>query len=265
MVFTDQLGRNIEIDSFPERIVSLVPSQTELLFDLGLNERVVGITKFCVHPQEWFATKQRVGGTKNINIDIIHSLKPDLVLANKEENVKEQIELVEKDYPVWISDVHNLTSALHMIECIGALTNKIGEAYTIKKDIERAFSQLAVSVFNPFTIAYLIWREPYMTVGGDTFINNMLELCHFRNVFAGEVRYPPITIQQIQDKKPQLVLLSSEPYPFTEKHIAELSLQIPHTKFMLVNGEMFSWYGSRLQFAANYFKRLQEQVTHLFH
>src|ERR1700741_3198050 len=108
MHFIDQTGRKISIPQIPQRIISLVPSQTELLFDLGLDKEVVGITKFCVHPPEWFQTKTRVGGTKQLKIDLIKQLQPDLIIANKEENVKEQIEELEKHFPVWISDVNNL-------------------------------------------------------------------------------------------------------------------------------------------------------------
>ena len=110
-IFTDQTGRKITLDKPPHRIISLVPSQTELLYDLGLHNEVIGITKFCVHPQEWFQHKTRVGGTRQINIDIIHELRPDLIIANKEENVKEQVEELAGYYPVWISDVKHLEAA----------------------------------------------------------------------------------------------------------------------------------------------------------
>ena len=115
-VFKDQTRRTIFIDAYPKRIISIVPSQTELLADLGLSDEVVGITKFCVHPNEWFRSKARVGGTKQLNIETIHALQPDLIIANKEENVKEQIEELENHFPVWISDVNKLTDAYEMIE-----------------------------------------------------------------------------------------------------------------------------------------------------
>ncbi len=114
-IFTDQTGREVSIPSHPQRIISLVPSQTELLFDLGLEEQVAGITKFCVHPEKWFRSKTRIGGTKNIKSALIHQLQPDLIIANKEENVKEQVEELAAHYPVWVSDIHDLQSALDMI------------------------------------------------------------------------------------------------------------------------------------------------------
>src|SRR5258705_7132331 len=141
-VFKDQTGRSITLIKTPQRIISLVPSQTELLYDLGLHGEVIGITKFCVHPKEWFHSKTRVGGTKQLRIDIIDQLKPDLIIANKEENLKEQIEELEKHYPVWISDVHNLDDAACMITDIGGMVNKEKEATRIIDGIKISFSQL---------------------------------------------------------------------------------------------------------------------------
>ena len=176
--FTDQTGRTILLEYIPQRIISLVPSQTELLFDLGLDEQVIGITKFCVHPPEWFYTKTRVGGTKKLHIDTIHQLQPDLIIANKEENVKEQIEECAKNYPVWVSDVNNLADAYEMIEQIGLMTGKIEKAGSLIARIKTNFSQLPTND-SRLKAAYLIWNDPYMTVGGDTFIHSMLEAAGF--------------------------------------------------------------------------------------
>src|SRR5689334_18071707 len=123
--FTDQIGRTISLNKTPRRIISLVPSQTELLYDLGLSDEVVGITKFCVHPEEWFRNKPRVGGTKQLNMDIIHHLQPDLVIANKEENVREQVEELASHYPVWVSDINNPDDAYWMMKELGSITGKI--------------------------------------------------------------------------------------------------------------------------------------------
>jgi ABC-type Fe3+-hydroxamate transport system substrate-binding protein len=254
-LFTDQLEREVYLKDFPQRIISLVPSITELLFDLGLNDEVVGITKFCVHPESWFRTKTKIGGTKNIKRDVIASIKPQLIIANKEENVKEQIEALENICPVFITDVYDLNSALLMIEMIGAITNKIELAQLIIQKINKEFAQLKWQQ-NKLRVCYLIWRKPYMTIGRDTFINDMLERCGFENVFADCKRYPEISISQLSTVNCKLILLSSEPYPFKQKHIYELQPYLPHTKIILVDGEMFSWYGSRLQFAPAYFLKL---------
>ena len=252
MYFTDQLNRKIEIDAPPQRIVSLVPSQTELLFDLGLGGRVVGITKFCVHPKEWHQSKIRVGGTKNVNIEKVISLKPDLIIANKEENLKVDIEALEKIAPVWISDINNLETALNMIVAIGEITNTTAKSKSLVNTVNIEFEALNVSVKNK-SCMYLIWQNPYMTVGADTFINDMFKYCGLENVFANKTRYPEILIAEMKEANPSLVLLSSEPYPFKQKHIDELQKHLPNAKIILVDGEMFSWYGSRLIKAAKYF------------
>lgn len=242
----------------PKRIISLVPSQTELLFSLGLEEETVGITKFCIHPNQWFKTKTRVGGTKTINYDAIRQLQPDLIIANKEENVKEQVEQLAGNYPVWLTNVNTLADALQMIHDIGELTGKQNEAYSLTKNISNGFKELdqpQTSNFKP-RIAYLIWQKPYMTVGGDTFIHDMLSKCGFDNIFADTNRYPETTIAELQTANLKLLLLSSEPYPFKQKHVDELASQLPGCKISLVNGEHFSWYGSRLLEAPGYFKNL---------
>lgn len=259
-VFADQTGRIINLQKTPERIISIVPSQTELLYDLGLDKEVVGITKFCVHPESWFQTKTRVGGTKQIKTEIIHQLKPDLIFANKEENVKEQVEELEKYYPVWISDVKKLQDARTMIQELGKITGKEIKANILINKIDDAFSRLEISNQKPKT-AYLIWRNPYMTIGSDTFIHAMLEAAGFENIFENKLRYPEITLEELSVANCQLLLLSSEPFPFKQKHIEEIQPQLPNTKIILVDGEMFSWYGSRLLKAPYYFQNLQQQVN----
>ena len=256
----DQLGKKLVFETHPKRIVSLVPSQTELLHYLGLENEVIGITKFCVHPNEWFRNKTRIGGTKNVNIDAVKALKPDLIIANKEENVKEQIDALQAIAPVWVSDVNNLEDALQMIEAIGFLTGENGKANSLLEKIKFSFN-LFKTQNNQFNACYLIWREPYMTVGGDTFINSMLGFCGFKNVFQNAYRYPEITVQQLASLNCQIVLLSSEPYPFKQKHIDEIQAILPNTKIILVDGEMFSWYGNRLLQAADYFKALRTTVV----
>lgn len=260
--YTDQLNRVVQISSPPTRIISLVPSQTELLFDLGLNEQVIGITKFCVHPESWFRNKQRVGGTKNINLEKIIQIQPDLIIANKEENVQEQIEELAKYFPVWVSDINNLNDAFEMIKSIGEITGKNEKANDLITQIKTAFTQHQTPNTKLQT-AYLIWKDPYMTVGGDTFIHHLIEKAGFENVFANEQRYPQISIADLRVANCELVLLSSEPYPFKQKHIEELQQQLPQAKIILVDGEMFSWYGGRLLQAPAYFKSLREGIDRL--
>jgi ABC-type Fe3+-hydroxamate transport system substrate-binding protein len=254
-VYTDQLGNTVEIPAFPQRIISLVPSQTELLFHLGLDARVSGITKFCVHPETWFRSKTRIGGTKTVKTDLIAQLQPDLILANKEENKKDQVETLQQLYPVWISNVHDLGSALDMIAGVGKITGTAEKASEIISTIRASFSELKTQNTKLKT-AYLIWRNPYMTIGNDTFIHDMLTRCGLKNIFSDQTRYPETNIEELRKKNCELLLLPSEPYPFKENHLAELQQHLPNTKILLCDGEMFSWYGSRLLESPAYFKQL---------
>jgi ABC-type Fe3+-hydroxamate transport system substrate-binding protein len=243
---------------YPKKIVSLVPSQTELLHHLGLNEEVVGITKFCVHPNDWFRNKLRVGGTKSPDIEKIKSLQPDLVIANKEENRKEDIEALAVHFPVYVSDIANLEDALEMIVHIGQLTGKVEQAAVLVNGIQDNFAFLQ-PVSPPVRTAYLIWNEPLMTAGGDTFINDMMQRCGMGNMFTAE-RYPETTIGYLRENGCQLLLLSSEPFPFKEKHAALFREALPGTKVVFADGEMFSWYGSRLLTAVDYFTFLRQNL-----
>lgn len=257
-LYTDQLYHNIRLDQPPQRIISLVPSQTELLYHLGLGNRVAGITKFCVHPAQWFNTKTRVGGTKSVNMGTVHRLQPDLIIANKEENVKEQVEELALRYPVWTSNINNLEDALAMMAALGELTGCTAEADTIVQTVQDRFRLLTPPAPRR-RVAYLIWQNPWMTIGGDTFISDMLQRCGWDNVFAGQQRYPQLSSEVLEAAKPELLLLSSEPFPFKEKHVHEWEQRLPGVKVLLADGEMFSWYGSRLLEAPAYFGQLHAQ------
>lgn len=261
-VFIDQMQRQVELSTPPQRIVSLVPSQTELLFDLGLEEQIVGVTKFCVHPKNYWKTKPFVGGTKKFNFEAIADLKPDLIIGNKEENYKEGIEQLEQDYPVWMSDIFDLSDALQMMSELGKITHTEEKVQPIITQITNGFQELnqLSSQTQSLKVAYFIWRNPMMGVGKDTFIHEMIKQCGWQNVLANESRYPEVTDNQLQDLNPDLILLSSEPFPFKDKHIAEFQEICPQAKVLLVDGEMFSWYGSRLQWAPGYFRELMEGV-----
>lgn len=261
MVVTDQIGRRVELAGTPRRIVSVVPSQTELLHDLGLREEVVGITKFCIHPEEWFRSKTRIGGTKQLDLQKILALQPDLVIANKEENVQSQVEELAQHVPVWTSDVNTLDDALRMITQIGTLVGRSEKAAELAQAIKEDFSHIPpVSGKGPKT-CYLIWKDPYMTVGGDTFIHDMLQRSGFTNLFAPASRYPEVSIDRLKELGCEVLLLSSEPYPFKEKHQRELQALLPGTKITLADGEAFSWYGSRLLHSPSYFIQLREQIA----
>jgi len=258
----DQLQRKLNIKAVPKRIISLVPSQTELLVALGLEENIVGITKFCVHPEYLRKSKTVVGGTKKVHFDKIRDLNPEIILCNKEENTLEMVLELEKVAPVHVSEIVDFEDALNLIEMYGKLFDRSQEANQLilklqnkKREFENEIPVISKKV------AYFIWKEPWMVAGGDTFINYLLKLNGWVNVFENnEGRYPEIDLKELKNLKPDLILLSSEPYPFKEKHIEELR-QICNVRIELVDGEYFSWYGSRLIPAFEYFKKFQKLLS----
>jgi ABC-type Fe3+-hydroxamate transport system substrate-binding protein len=257
---TDQIGNEVVLNNYPpKRIVSLVPSQTELLFDLGLNQEVVGITKFCVHPKEWFTYKTRVGGTKNAKIEKILALNPDLVIANKEENTQEIVEAcLSANIATLVTDVITVEDAIQMIKLVGESTGKLNKSIEIADKVEKQFLHLrSVQPLNK-KYAYLIWNEPIMVAANQTFINSVLAHAGFENVFTNELRYPETSIKQlVEDYKPEVLFLSSEPFPFKEKHVDFFQKKIPNVTVKIVDGELISWYGSRLLKTAKYLLDLQ--------
>jgi ABC-type Fe3+-hydroxamate transport system substrate-binding protein len=233
-----------------QRIISLVPSLTELLFDLGLEKKVVGKTKFCIHPENQVAI---VGGTKQFNFEKIRSLQPNLIICNKEENYKEGVEALQKEYPVLLTDISTYQEALLAIQEIGRATSAVDAANRLISEIEDAFN-FSVNA-NKIRVAYLIWNNPIMTVGTGTFIDDMLSRAGFENVFGGLKRYPEISKDELIEAKPDCLFLSSEPYPFTEKHLYEFNNHFD--KVIIVDGEAFSWYGSRMIKSASYLQQLR--------
>lgn len=258
MIVQNQTGKFIFTNSPPLRIVSLVPSVTELLYNLGLEDEVAGITKFCVHPRQWFRSKPRVGGTKNVSIQKVKDIQPTLILANKEENVKEQVEELARLFPTYLGDVTDIASAITMITETGKLTGTAQQAEVLVQQIKSAFLQLKVS--KKVRVLYLIWKNPYMSAGGDTFIHAMLEAAGFENVLSHQTRYPVVTVDEIRNLNPDMILLSSEPFPFRPHHAEELVERTGVKKTALVDGEMFSWYGSRMLLAPAYFAKLRETL-----
>jgi ABC-type Fe3+-hydroxamate transport system substrate-binding protein len=244
----------------PKRIVSLVPSITELLHYLSLENEVVGITKFCIHPKEWFHKKTRIGGTKDIDVDKIVLLQPDLIICSKEENIQSQVEEIAKKIPVYVTDVKSYEDALQMIENIGILCDKEDLTIKLLKEIRVNFKEKNTQTQNAI---YLIWKDPYMTIGGDTYIDSMMRKAGFKNMYHNTKRYPIVTVEEMKVLNPSLILLSSEPYPFKEKHIIDLKIHLPNTKIILVDGEMFSWYGSKMKEAVSYFAQLNIDINNL--
>ena len=240
------------------KVISLVPSITETLFDLGLtSDEIIGRTKFCIHPQEFVNDVEIIGGTKNLNIEKIRALKPDLIIANKEENVKEQVEELMKDFKVLVTNVETLADNYDLIKQLGHLFGKDENALIFNLKTDEAFD--IPKSEQSLKVAYLIWKDPYMTVGGDTFISRILEELGFENLFKNQKRYPEVQLEDL--KEADLIFLSSEPFPFKEKHIAEIQNICVNQKIMIVDGEAFSWYGSHLAKCENYYRKLLEEIN----
>jgi ABC-type Fe3+-hydroxamate transport system substrate-binding protein len=254
----DQIGTEHTFNSLPKRIVSLVPSQTELLYDLGLEENIVGITKFCIHPFHLKSTKTIVGGTKSIKFDVILALQPDIIICNKEENTREIVVQLSAICPVWVTDIYTIADNNRMIQDFGQLFKRQTEAQKLISKIESAQQDFKEFIHNkPIKkVAYFIWANPFMVAGNDTFINHLLKLNHFQNMYESkEGRYPEVDLEKMeQEGNPDYLLLSSEPFPFKEEHAIEIGHFAKKARPIFVDGEMFSWYGSRLLKAFTYFK-----------
>lgn len=268
-VITDQMGRSVALHKVPERIVSLVPSITELLFDLGLGERVKGVTKFCIHPAEAREKAVIVGGTKSLKTERIDEIKPDLIIGSKEENTRDSIEKLARHYTVWMSDVRSVEDGIEMIRQIGKLCGVDNASKEMADEINHSFLNLRKKwgEADQPGAAYLIWNDPLMVAGKDNFIESVLEYAGIRNVFSraanlkgGKLRYPAISTDDLVQSRPDWILLSSEPYPFKEKHIREFEAMVPAARTLLIDGEMFSWYGSKMRLMPAYLNELRNRM-----
>jgi len=260
--YKDQLNNELFLADYPKRIISLVPSQTELLVELGLEENIVGITKFCIHPKRLKSEKTIIGGTKNVNYKKIANLSPDLIIGNKEENTEEIIKKLEDIAPVYVTDIITIKDSLQFIFDIGIICHKISESKNLINKIEKGLHEFTGFIKKrPLRkVAYFIWKKPWMVAGSKNYINEILSLNNFENIFGNAPqRYPDVYVEYFTDlnpeMKPDLILLPTEPYPFNNKDIVDLKRHID-CEIRLVDGEMFSWHGSRILKALDYFKKL---------
>ncbi len=266
-IVKDQLGRSISIKSTPKRIISLVPSQTELLCDLTLENELVGITKFCVHPYHLKSTKTIVGGTKKVDFDKIKALNPDFILCNKEENNLEVVNQLEAIAPTYFSDVNTIEDAKDLILRLGLIFNSRTESTNLVSKID-----FKLNDFNQFIkdkpsrkVAYFIWAKPWMVAANKTFINELLKLNKFENIYNNKSRYPEVNIRRIRHEgDPEVIILSSEPFPFTDDHAMEIGTYTNRSVTVFGNGELFSWFGSRLLYSFDYFKELHKHLESHF-
>jgi iron complex transport system substrate-binding protein len=255
----DGMERRVQFSNPPRRIISLCPSITETLFELGLEDRIVGRTSYCIHPEEKVKGATVIGGTKQVDFHLIRDLQPDLIITNKEETPKEVAEVLMEEFPLFIFDVQKYNHALKMIEMLGEITNRKEVAKKMVSSIEEEFAFMPGVENN--RVAYLIWRKPYMAAGQNTFINSMLERCGFKNVLLHRnERYPAVTVEELRQLKVDYVFLSSEPFPFSEEHKEELQVGLPDVNIVLVDGQSFSWYGSKMEKAGRYFRSMIETL-----
>lgn len=258
---TDHVGRQIQVLDFPQRIISLCPSQTEAMYLLGAGQRVVGRTKFCVHPKTELAAVPVVGGTKQVRRVEIERLQPDLILAEKEEQTPELVEDLARSWPVFVTDVQSLAHEKRMLRDVADLlgTPEVGDR--IAAAVHTAWEGLP-RLNAPLRTAYLIWWQPVMAVAEPTFIASVLAHLGFQNVLLDtESRYPQLSLEELASRGTELVLLSSEPFPFGAKHAAEIQAVLPQARVELVDGEAFSWYGGRVLATQAYLAQLIERLN----
>lgn len=259
MQIQDDLANKLAFNSPPQRIVSLCPSITETLIYLD-RKKVVGRTKFCIHPREKVTEIQRVGGTKNVNLEKIIELNPDLIIAEKEENTKEIVEKLQKKFPVFVVNIEIIEDAYRMIESFGFLMQKQEKANNLLENIKSNFQEIYQNFHQK--ILYFIWENPKMIVGKQTYINSILTFLGFENILLDqESRYYEVSNQQISQSNAEFLLLSTEPFPFKEKHLLNFEQQFPDKKVILVDGEIFSWYGVRMLEAMEYFQQLSKMLN----
>ena len=263
----DQLGREISLKTSPKRIISLVPSQTELLCDLALENELIGITKFCVHPYHLKSTKTIVGGTKKVDFEKIKALNPDFILCNKEENTYDFLPELEKIAPTYFSDVNSIQDSIHLISDLGFLLNRRTESVNLIAKINFKLNDFNIFIKDKPVrkVAYFIWANPWMVAGNDTYINELLKLNKFENIYSNMSRYPKIEINKIRhDGDPEVIILSSEPYSFKDEHAMEIGNYTNRSITVFGDGELFSWFGSRLLLSFDYFKKLHEKLESHF-
>lgn len=243
----DARGVRVKLARAPERIVSLVPSTTETLFALGLGEQLVGRTRYCVHPQPEVGALPEIGGTKALAWTRLESLRPDLIVANSEENKPEFWERLEAIAPLWVAFPRTVAEAVDDLRDMARLVGRGERGEELAGEIETARAAArAAAEPGGFSYAYLVWREPYMVVSDDTFIARMLAEVGGRNVFAEvEPRYASVTLEQLVAADPERVLLSSEPYDFGIEHAEELGSLAERCR--VIDGELCSWHGVRMQ------------------
>ena len=253
------------------RIVSLCPSLTELVFDLGRGADLVGRTAWCVHPEDRVEAIEKVGGTKTPDVARIAGLRPDLVLMNEEENrVEDAQALRAAGLLLHVSMPRDARATAQMVRSIGAAIERVGEAEKIALDIEARSARVieAARGARPVRWAYLIWRKPFMSVNQDTFVSALLDQAGGENIFAASPeRYPTVEVRELVAHSPDVIFLCTEPFPFQDKHRDELAQAtgFSRERFVIADGELLSWHGSRtprgIDYAESLIRAAREQIV----
>ena len=248
------------------RIVCLVPSITELLFDLGLGEQVVGRTGFCVHPADQVKRVPKCGGTKDVKLDAVRELAPTHVIVNIDENTRETFDALRAFVPhVVVTHPNAPQDNLRLYALLGGVFGRQQAAKQLADRLQAELDEIAaLPALPPRRTLYLIWREPWMSISPDTYISRTLALVNWQTVpTTPQPRYPALDTEALAELDPELVLLSSEPYPFRDKHLDELRGLLPTADVRLIDGEMTSWYGSRSIRGLAYLRSMAQDLAHL--
>ena len=275
----DTFGRAVRVADEPRRLVSLVPSLTEILFDFGRGEQVMALTDYCTEPAAEVAGKTTIGGTKNPDVAAIIDLRPDLVLAVAEENRRVDVDrLAEAGVPVYVFEPRTVRDGVALLwrvaDLLGCRTEMAGRVEAIEQEL--AETEAAVAAKPPVRVFCPIWKDPYMTINHDTYIHAMLAACGGDNVFADrhrrfplaadlgrqaeaedqrhearDRRYPRVSLDEMAARRPAVILLPDEPYPFSDADLPDFApfAEVPAVRdgrVHLIDGKIVSWYGPRI-------------------
>lgn len=263
MIFIDDLGNELNFDKKPKRIISLVPAITETLYDLNLEELIIGVTKECTYPIHFKSTKQIVGDTKTIELEILKELKPDLVFCNTTINSLEIITKLQKVTKVYITKVITIDDSKQMIKNLGILLNRRTEADLLNRKIDLKLEdfKLFITSFNTLKVAYFTGYNPWIATGNKTYTNSLLSLNKYTNIYNAQNYLPKINPKRIRhDGDPEILFFPSKPFTFEDQHAFEISEYTNRSSAVFIDGEMFGWFGSRLIKAFEYFKTLRNRL-----
>ena len=260
MQFFDDLGKTIFINKIPKRIVSLCPSITETLCELGLSDKIIACTDYCIHPIDKVKNINKIGGPKNFSEEKILKLSPDIIFAVKEENDANKIINISKKITTYVFDINSIKEGIELIKALGNIFEIQNIANVFIEKILEGYKNLP-KVNSNIQCLYLVWKNPYIAVGSGSFIDSVLNKLNLRNCLRNsEKKYPKINLNNFENNF-DLIILPSEPYRFSNKDIEELENVFPEKVIIKVDGEMFSWYGTHQLKSISYFDKFVEKLN----